>query len=88
MGAAAGKAGQGARGAFLKDYLPRPLGGHAPLRPFKRVRPQRPRCPLMQPLPPARPAGAPRALVRGLGTARILCPAHGAAACAACAATG
>ena len=80
--------GRGRREAFLNDYLPRPLGGQALLRPFKRVRPQRPRCPLAQPAPPARPVGAPRALGRGLGTARVLCPAHGAATCAACAATG
>ena len=79
--------GRGHREAFLNNYLPRPLGGQAPLRPFKRVRPQRPCCPLAQPPPPARPAGAPQALGRGLGTARILCPAHGTATCAACAAT-
>ena len=52
------------------------------------MRPQRPRCPPAPPPPPARPAGAPRALGRGLGTARVLCPTHGAATCAACAATG
>ena len=80
--------GRGRQEAFLNDYLPRPLGGQAPLRPFQRVRPQRPRCPPAQPPPPARPAGAPRALGRGLGTVRVLCPAHGAATCAACAATG
>ena len=80
--------GRGRREAFLNDYLPRPLGGQVPLRPFKWVRPQRPCGPLAQPPPPARPAGAPRALGRGLGTARVLCPAHGAATCAACAATG
>ena len=45
MGAAASKAGRGRREAFLNDDLPRPLGGQAPLRPFKRVCPQRPRCP-------------------------------------------
>ena len=80
--------GRGRQEAFLNDYLPRPLGGRAPLRPFQRARPQRPRCPPAQPPPPARPAGAPRALGRGLGTVRVLCPAHGAATCAACAATG
>ena len=80
--------GRGRQQAFLNDYLPRPLGGQAPLRPFKRVRPQQPRCPPAQPPPPARPAGAPRALGRGLGAVRVLCPAHGAATCAACAATG
>ena len=80
--------GRGRREAFLNDYLPRPLGGRAPLRPFQRARPQRPRCPPAQPPPPARPAGAPRALGRGLGTVRVLCPVHGAATCAACAATG
>ena len=80
--------GKECREAFLNDYLPRPLGGQAPLRPFKRVRPQCPRCQPTQPPPAARPAGTPRALGRGLGTARVLCPAHGAATCAACAATG
>ena len=80
--------GRGRQEAFLNDYLPRPLGGRAPLRPFQRARPQRPRCPPAQPPPPARPAGAPRALGRGLGTGRVLCPAHGAATRAACAATG
>ena len=80
--------GRGRQEAFLNDYLPRPLGGRAPLRPFQRARPQRPRCPPAQPPPPARPAGAPRALGRGLGTVCVLCPAHGAATCAACAATG
>ena len=71
--------GRERREAFLNDYLPRPLGGQAPLRPLKRVRLQRPRCPLAQPPPLARPDGAPRALGRGLGTVRVLCPAHGAA---------
>ena len=80
--------GRGRQEAFLSNYLPRPLGGQASLRPFQRVRPQRPHCPPAQPPPPARPAGAPRALGRGLGTVRVLCPAHGAATCAACAATG
>ena len=80
--------GRGRQEAFLNDYLPRPLGGRAPLRPFQRARPQRPRCPPAQPPPPARPAGAPRALGRGLGTVRVLCLAHGVATCAACAATG
>ena len=80
--------GRGRQEAFLNNYLPRPLGGRAPLRPFQRARPQRPRCPPAQPPPPARPAGAPRALGRGLGTVRVLCPAHGAATCAVCAATG
>ena len=80
--------GRGRQEAFLNDYLPRPLGGRAPLRPFQRARPQRPRCPPAQPPPPARPAGAPRALGRGLGTVCVLCPAHGAATCAACAAIG
>ena len=72
----------------MNDYLPRPVGGRVPLRPFQRARPQRPRCPPAQPPPPARPAGAPRALARRLGTVRVSCPAHGAATCAACAATG
>ena len=80
--------GRGRQEAFLNEYLPRPLGGRAPLRPFQRARPQRPRCPPAHPPPPARRAGAPRALRRGLGTVRVLCPAHGAATCAACAATG
>ena len=80
--------GRGRQEAFLNDYLPRPLGGRAPLRPFQRARPQRPRCPPAQPPPPARRAGAPQALGRGLGTVRVLCPAHGAATCTACAATG
>ena len=80
--------GRGRQEAFLSNYLPRPLGGQASLRPFQRVRPQRPHCPPAQPPPPARPAGAPGALGRGLGTVRVLCPAHGAATCAACAATG
>ena len=79
--------GTGCQEAFLNDYLPRPLDGQAPLRPFRRVRAQRPRCPPAQPPPPARPAGAPRALGHRLGTVRVLCPAHGAATCAACAAT-
>ena len=82
------RSGTGRREAFLNDNLPRPLGGQAPLRPFKWVRPQQPRCPLAQPPPPVRPVGAPRALGRVLGTAHVLCPAHGAATCAACAATG
>ena len=47
--------GRGRQEAFLNDYLPRPLGGRAPLRPFQRARPQRPRCPPAQPPPPARP---------------------------------
>ena len=76
--------GMGRQEAFPNDYLPRPLGGQAALRPYKRA--QRLRCPLAQPPPPARPAGAPRALGRGLGTARGA--QHGAATCAACAATG
>ena len=80
--------GRGRQEAFLNDYLPRPLGGRAPLRPFQRARPQRPRCPPAHPPPPARPAGAPRALGRGLGAVRVLCPAHGAETCVACAATG
>ena len=80
--------GRARQEAFLNDYLPRPLGGRAPLRPFQQARPQRPRCPPAQPPPPVRPAGAPRALGRGLGTVRVLCPAHGAATCAARAATG
>ena len=80
--------GRGRQEAFLSNYLPHPLGGQASLRPFQRVRPQRPHCPPAQPPPPARPAGAPWALGRGLGTVRVLCPAHGAATCAACAATG
>ena len=80
--------GRGRQEAFLSNYLPRPLGDQASLRPFQRVRPQRPHCPPAQPPPPARPAGAPRALGRGLGTVRVLRPAHRAATCAACAATG
>ena len=52
--------GRGRQEAFLSNYLPRPLGGQAPLRPYQRVRPQRPHCPPAQPPPPARPAGAPR----------------------------
>ena len=80
--------GRGRQEAFLRNYLPRPLGGQASLRPFQRVRPQQPHCPPAQSPPPARPAGAPRALGRGLGTVRVLCPVHGAATCAACGATG
>ena len=80
--------GRGRRGAFVNDYLPRPLGGQAPVRPFKWVRPQRPRCPPAQPPAPARTAGAPRALGRGSGTARVLCPARGGVTCTTCAATG
>ena len=80
--------GRGRQEAFLNNYLPRPLGGRAPLRPFQRARPQRSRCLPAQPPPLARPAGAPRALRRILGTVRVLCPAHGAATCAVCAATG
>ena len=64
--------GKGRQEAFLTKYLPRPLGGQAPLHPFQRVHSQRLHHPPTQPPTPTHPARAPRALGPILGTVRVL----------------